>query len=203
VVVTEWPTSSQRKLGPTEMAGPEGGSALRYAWFFSSGFVPLALVVLALLGSVVIPARQTWLITKLLRETTEILAPARLLLAQLQSGLAEEIGTLQGYALAGDSASLERYQQVAAENDRRLAALETQGGKFDAPFPAHLETVRRRVDEWRQYSARLVSPGRDGETLAAEVHAAQARYDASLAAIASLSSDLSASAGSRDIRVRQ
>jgi len=41
VVVTEGPTTSQRKLGPTEMAGHEGGSGLRYAWFFSSGFVPL------------------------------------------------------------------------------------------------------------------------------------------------------------------
>ena len=203
MVVAKGPTSSQRKLGPTEMAGHEGGSGLRYAWFFSSGFVPLALVVLALLGSVVIPARQTWLITKLLRETTEILAPARLLLAQLQSGLAEEIGTLQGYALSGDRASLERYQQVAAENDRRLAALKNQGGKFDASFTAHLETVRRRVDEWRQYSARLVSPGRDAPKLVAEVHAAQARYDASLTAIASLSSDLSANAAGRDIRVRE
>jgi len=37
--------------------------------------VPLSLVVVALLASVIIPARQTWLITKLLRETTEVLPP--------------------------------------------------------------------------------------------------------------------------------
>lgn len=203
MIATESRTSSHRKLGPTEMAGHERGSRLRYARFFSSGFIPLALVVLALLGSVVIPARQTWLITKLLGETTEIVAPARLLLAQLQSGLAEEIGTLQGYALSGDSASLERYHQVAAGNDRRLAALENQGGKFDPSFTAHLETVRRRVEEWRGYSAELVVPGRTAAKLAAEVPAAQARYDASLAAIARLSSDLSANAANRDIKVRE
>jgi signal transduction histidine kinase len=203
VVATEWRTSLERGPGAAEGPGRESGSGSGYTWFFSSGFAPLVLVVFALLGSVVIPARQTWLITKLLRETTETLAPARLLLAQLQSGLAEEIGTLQGYALSGDTASLDRYRQVAAENERRLATLENQGGKFDASFAAHLETVRRRVDEWRQYSARLVAPGRTAATLAAEVPAAQARYDASLAAIASLSSDLSADAMSRDIRVRE
>ena len=54
---------------------------------------PLALVVLALIGSVAIPARQTWRITDLLRETTEVLAPLRVIEAQLQSGLAEEMGS--------------------------------------------------------------------------------------------------------------
>jgi signal transduction histidine kinase len=200
---TEWQTSSEAARGAPERAGHENGRGLGHAWFFSSGFAPLVLVVLALLGSVVIPARQTWLITNLLRETTEILGPARLHLAQLQSGLAEEIGTLQGYALSGDPASLEQYRQVAAENERRLTTLEHQGDKFDASFTAHLDTVRRRVDEWRRYSARLVAPGRTAAALTAEVPAAQTRYDATLAAIASLSDDLSANATSRDIRVRE
>jgi hypothetical protein len=64
-------------------------------WSWSSGLVPLSLVVVALLASVIIPARQTWVITKLLRETTDVLAPARLMSAQLQSGLADEMGALQ------------------------------------------------------------------------------------------------------------
>ena len=97
-------TPSQRDGASADLAGHKDGRGANYARFYSPSVLPLALVVLALLGSVVVPARQTWLITKLLRETTEVLAPARLLLAQLESGLAEEFGALQGYALSGDTA---------------------------------------------------------------------------------------------------
>ena len=103
---TERDSSSERIRTSTLFTELERGRWLNYGRLNSPSFLPLALVVLALLGSVAVPARQTWVITKLLRETTEVLAPARLLLAQLESGLAEEFGAFQGYALSGDSVSL-------------------------------------------------------------------------------------------------
>jgi signal transduction histidine kinase len=169
----------------------------------SAGLVPLVLVVVALVGSVAIPARQSWLITNLLRETTEILSPARLLETQLQSGLADEIGALQGYALSGDTTLVRRYRLVAATNDERLEKLEGLATHFDAEFADHLTTVRRRIDDWRRFSAALVD-GRDARANFGDaVYAGQGLYDASLAAIARLSADLSAEASARDDRVRE
>ncbi|MGH7669478.1 MAG: hypothetical protein ACRENQ_08270, partial [Gemmatimonadaceae bacterium] len=68
------------------------------------------LVSLALLGSVAVPARQTWRITELLRESTQVVAPARLRIEQMQSGLAQELVALQRYALSGDDEQLRQYQ---------------------------------------------------------------------------------------------
>ena len=177
--------------------------AVNDAWSRSAGLVPLTLVVLALIGSVVIPARQTWLITELLRETTEVLAPARLLETQLQSGLADEIGALQGYALTGDTALLVRYRSVAASNGERLGKLERLATEPDTAFAGHLATVRHRIDNWRRFSAALLEGRRTRVDLGAVVQTSQSRYDAALAAIADLSSDLSGDAFARDIRVRE
>ncbi|MGI8403124.1 MAG: ATP-binding protein [Gemmatimonadaceae bacterium] len=166
------------------------------------GIFPLALVVVALLGSVAVPARQTWVITDLLRETTEVLAPARLLVARLQSGLAEEIGALNGYALSHDSALLERYRSTAAADDRRLASINALAVRLDATSAGHVVTVGRRINDWRQVSGSLVEHPRSKADFAAAIPAVQASYDASLSAIADLSADLAAGTAARDNRVR-
>jgi len=169
---------------------------------YARSVLPFVLVVLALLGSVVVPARQTWVITNLLRETTEALAPARLSLAQLESGLAEEFGAIQGYALSGDSSSLTRYRVIAAENERRLVSLRNRIDRLGA-FGPDLETLEHRFHETRNFNAKLVDPDRSTAKRGAEAHAVQAPYDTALSAIARLSSDLSANAFARDVRVRE
>lgn len=175
---------------------------LRDAWLFS-GVGPLALVVLALIGSVLIPARQTWLIFSLLRGTTEVFAPARLLVADLESGLAEENALLQGYVLLRDTTLLNRYRAVGAENDRRLATLEQLAARVDAPFIARLTTARRRVDEWRRVDRAMVELRGGRAELVAAVRLRQARFDAMFQAMNMLSSDLAADAVLRDRRVRE
>jgi signal transduction histidine kinase len=202
MVATDESRPSQRDGPLTDLNRLEVGRGSNRALLYSPSLLPIALVVLALLGSVVIPARQTWLITKLLRETTEVLAPARLLLAQLESGLAEEFGALQGYALSGDTASLERYRLLSADDDRRLVALQNRVGRIGS-FAPDFQTVGQRVREWRNFNATLVRPARSGAQLGAEVDAVQARYDTSVSAIARLSSDLSQNASARDVRVRE
>ena len=180
----------------------EGSRRLRDTWLFS-GVGPIALVVLALLGSVLIPARQTWLITSLLRETTEVFAPAWLMAAKLESGLAEENAALQAYVLLGDTTLLKRYRSIGAENDRRLAAFEHLAVQVDTPFVAHLATVRRRVDDWRVVDRALLEPRGGRAELAAAVRLGQARYDVALEAMDTLSSDLAADDALRDRRVRE
>ena len=145
----------------TEPAPSERRRAAADLWSWSSGLVPLSLVVIALLASVVIPARQTWVITALLRETTEMLAPARLMSAQLQSGLADEMGTLRGYALSGDTSWLRIHAVVVADNNRRLAKLAALGARLEGPFGAarllgiNPHTLRARMRklgiDWAKY----------------------------------------------------
>ena len=184
-----------------ELTAPERRRASVGLWSWSSGLVPLSLVVIALLASVIIPARQTWVITTLLRETTAVLAPARLISAQLQSGLADEMATLQSYALSGDSASLRRHAVAVAENDRRLAKLEALSAQLDGPFGSHVASVRERVTAWRASTPAATTLQRDRDALARALLASQPQLDASRASVTDLSTDLSAEALARDHRV--
>jgi signal transduction histidine kinase len=168
----------------------------------TSGLVPLVFVVLALVGSVAIPARETWLITNLLRETTDVLSPARLLQAQLQSGFAEEIGALQRYALSGDTAVLTSYQAMARRDDERVRALEALADRLQGPAAAHVSAMRQRIDTWRRANGWPTAGGASTASLSAAVEAAQAHYDTFLIAIADLSADFTAEASARDARVR-
>lgn len=162
----------------------------------------LALVVLALIGSVAIPARQTWRITDLLRQTTEVLAPSRVVEAQLKSGLAEEMGSLQGYALSADAALLARYRSAVSQDAARLDSLDQLAGRLDDETGVHVANVRTRMEEWRRATAALnatsVSPG-DARTVSQDGRVA---YEAVMSALTDLSSDLVAGIAERDDRVR-
>lgn len=166
------------------------------------GTLPLALVALALLGSVAIPARQTWLITRLLRETTQIIAPARALTGALQAGLADELVALQGYALYGDDALLGGYEEAAAANERRLAALERLATQLDATSASHVYAIRGRLGAWHRLTDALIAQRDARPRFATALRIGQQRYGSSLRAIADLSADLAAGAVSRDEQVR-
>ncbi len=167
----------------------------------SVGLVALTLVVVALLGSVLIPARQTWRITKLLHETTEVLSPSRLLQAQLQQGLAEEIGALQSYAFSGDTAFLTRYAVTAKQDDRRLAALEAVAAPLGGRPAARLKTVRQRIETWRHAGGASIARSGSRDDVASAVRAGSTHYYAFQVAIADLSADFAAEASARDARV--
>jgi signal transduction histidine kinase len=166
------------------------------------GVAPLALVVLALVGSVAIPARQTWRITDLLRQTTEVLAPSRVIEAQLQSGLAEEMGALQGYALSGDGALLARYHSAVSHDAARLDSLVRLAPRLDAPASAHVREVKSRVDEWRRATTVLQAPSVTPADAGSAARDARAAYEAVMSALTDLSLDLAAGIAERDDRVR-
>jgi len=158
--------------------------------------------VVALLGSVAVPARQTWLITRQLRETTSVLGPARLLISELQAGLARELGALQGFALSGDRAQLARYRAAADQDDRRLAALERAVPQVGAASVAPLQHVRAGIGEWRQLSESLIARRITASELADALETVQARYDRAVEGVAALSDQLAAASAMRDDRVQ-
>jgi len=161
------------------------------------GTLPLLLVVVVLLGSVLVPARETWRIMYLLRETTNVIEPARLVGARLEFGLSEELAALEGYALSGDSVQLTRYRATAAEDDRRLVMIEDLARRLDADAVDRAASVRSRLSEWREAGGGLVEGLPDRTELADVVRAQRARYELALRDVARLSSYLAAEGSAR------
>jgi signal transduction histidine kinase/CHASE3 domain sensor protein len=167
------------------------------------GALPLLLVCLTLLGSVAIPARQTWIITRILRETVEGLAPARLLVEQLQSGLGKEVVTLQSYAISGDDSLIGEYRAAVAMDDRRVEALRGLAERSHALSPGRVNDLARRVEEWHGFTNSII-PRDDSAArrlIASDLGRGEAVFDSSLAEIAALSSELAALSDARDERV--
>jgi signal transduction histidine kinase len=189
---------SRRKSTRAAPRGRKGG------WqpsFRSS--IPLALVAITLLGSVAIPAHQTWLITHILRETVEGLAPARLLVEQLQSGLGKELVTLQSYAISGDDSLIGEYRATAAADSRRVEVLRELAERTDALSPEAARAIEQRVDEWHGFTEAVLAEG-DSVTraaFAAALERGDATFDSSLTAIAVLSTELAALSDERDEKV--
>lgn len=159
--------------------------------------------MLALLGSVAIPARQAWLITGVIKETTEVLAPARVLQARLQSGLSNEMSALQSYALYGEKPLLNRYRSSADSATRRVVGLEGLAPRLAPLSAAHVDSVRSQIGAWHRAIDSLLERRETRADFAASLKAAQPDYDASLSSLALLSADLVSETRARDERVRQ
>jgi signal transduction histidine kinase/CHASE3 domain sensor protein len=163
----------------------------------------LLLVCLTLLGSVAVPARQTWVITHILRETVEGLAPARLLVEQLQSGLGKEVVTLQSYAISGDDSLIGEYRATVAIDDRRVESLRGLAERSEDLSPGRVNDLARRVEEWHGFTNSIVSRSDSAarRLIASELGRGQAVFDSSLGEIAALSSELAALSDARDEHV--
>ncbi|HET7621169.1 MAG TPA: ATP-binding protein [Gemmatimonadaceae bacterium] len=165
--------------------------------------IPLALVAITLLGSVAIPAHQTWLITHILRETVEGLAPARLLVEQLQSGLGKELVTLQSYAISGDDSLIGEYRATAAADNRRVETLRDLAERTNSLSLEKARVIEQRVDEWHGFTEAVIAES-DSATraaFAAALERGDATFDSSLTAIAVLSTELAALSDERDEKV--
>ena len=79
-----------------------GGERRSSGLFARAGMIPLALVVVLLIGSVLIPASQSWRIMQKLRETRDVIEPLRLHVSQLQFGLVREAIALRALLVSED-----------------------------------------------------------------------------------------------------
>ena len=184
IVTVNGATTDQRSAsaaGVTTVGRPRSGG-----WTV----IPLALVVLMLLGSVLIPAGLTWRILHLLRDITEVIEPARLIGAQLEAGLEEESAALQAYALSGDSALVARYRAAAVDDEGRLIAVARLARRLDRGAVDRVAAVQRRTNEWRQGNRALVEGRIPRAQVVAVVRAQRAGYDSTRRVLARLSSYL-------------
>lgn len=175
----------------------------RITWPAFWGTVPLALVALALLGSVAFPARQSWRIMRLLRETSDVVAPARALVEQLQTGMANERVALQSYALSGDRTLLSRYEVTAADDQRRLVLLGRLTEHFDPTAASHAHRLQAGSAGWYRANAAIIADGGSPAMFGASLQREQARYDGSVEAATDLSLELANQAEARMGQVRR
>lgn len=164
--------------------------------------LPLLLVIAALVGSVVIPARQTWRILALLRETTEGLAPAKLITAELQSALVDEFALVRQNPDSTADSTAERYEEVAAANGRRLERLRRIGSRLDTASAESIRRVAGQIPIWWAVVHTVEARPVTRRTSEARLHAAAIRHDSVMRSLARLSATLSAETVARDERVR-
>ena len=164
--------------------------------------IPLALVVVSLLGSLAIPARQTWLISKLLHQSTHELAPARLLVEGLQTNVSQELLALQRHAISGNPASLSSYRAMASDDERSLVTLGQLAPRFGSIIVSQVRSLRAQVSALHQLTEASIRPNRHQSPTPAELSAADALADSSFRTITLLSSELADVAAERDGRLR-
>jgi signal transduction histidine kinase len=155
-----------------------------------------------LLASVIIPALETRRVLRLLRETTEVIEPARVLSTRLESGLALEYSALQGYALSGDTALLGRYEAMATQEARDLASLERLVGRLGPEALAHAAHVRSRITEWQALNGALFGGGLTRAQFADAARAQRALRDSIISEIDRMPSELASEAAVRAEEVR-
>lgn len=174
------------------------------------GALPLVLVCVTLIGSVAIPARQTWLITHILRETVGGLAPARLVVEQLQSGLGKELVTLQSYAITGDDSLIGEYRATAAADFGRVTKLRELTGDGDAIPLQSVDELALHMKTWHDFVDGILARSGSGDggdgggtraSLASDLGIGEGAFDSSTTALAALSQELAALSDERDERV--
>lgn len=151
----------------------------------------VCLLVVALVGSVVIPAIESRRITRLLNDITYTIEPARLQSLQLESGLSLEYSALQSYALAGDGAQLTHYREVAANNARLFASIERLAPQIGPAAVSSAAEVHRRLHGWRELNRMLLSGRLTRGQLALALSDQRARRDSIIEAVDRLPTALS------------
>jgi signal transduction histidine kinase len=164
-------------------------------------FTLVSLLIIVLVASVLLPAIESQRIMRLLREIAEAIEPARTLSWRLESRLAIEYSTLQGYVLSGDSVLLNHYQVMVLEETRELDSLQILANRIDPGVAERASLVGQRIHKWQELNAVLVGRDLSREQFASEMKAQRVLRDSIINQIDSLPAQLSAEAASRRERV--
>lgn len=154
----------------------------------------LLLVVALLLGSVLIPARFSSRILRLLVETRDVVEPARRAESQLELTLEGEATALQEYSLTGDSAVLARYHASSIGTDRQLAQLDSFAKQMSARAVDEVAAVRTSIREWRRLNQPFSDTHLSRTELTKLLRTEQARRDSIFSSVVRLESYLASEA---------
>ena len=164
------------------------------------GLAPLLVAMAALIGSVVIPARQSLQILELLRQTTQALAPAKIITTELQAGLIDELSLLRPQAGIADP--FERYHRIVDLNTLRLDSLARVSPRLDSASRSAVVDITSRVLSWRAAAA-VIQLTASPVVREQRLGAAALRHDAVQRALVTLSSRLATETDARNERARR
>jgi signal transduction histidine kinase len=109
----------------------------------------VSFVVLALVGSVIIPTAATGRIITLFEEINEWIEPARLASIRLNAGVATEHAQRNARKISGGSDDTTRFESMQRENDRDLTVLKQRSERLDAESRAAVAGIARAFHSWR------------------------------------------------------
>ncbi|HEX6694178.1 MAG TPA: HAMP domain-containing sensor histidine kinase [Longimicrobiales bacterium] len=109
----------------------------------------LALLVGALVASVIVPAYATRRIVSAFRDIDEVIEPARRLCVRLQADVSAEHSELRTRAVRREEDGLTRQAQLAAQTDQDLAALSGFVSRLDKPVVTARAAIADAVARWR------------------------------------------------------
>lgn len=110
--------------------------------------VPIAFLVLTLVGMLVVPLLTHRKANALLSDVADVVDPTRVVLGDVRQALARELANVRAYAITGDELYIERYQQLLATERRWLGELRELAGRLGpAATEAFLE-LEAAADRW-------------------------------------------------------
>jgi signal transduction histidine kinase len=168
----------------------------------SGRFTLVALLIIALVASVLLPAIESQRIMRLLREIAEVIEPARTLSWRLESGLAIEYSALQGYAVSGDSALLRHYRSMVADEARQLDSLGVLAARIDPAAARSAALVEQRINKWQELNHLLIAKRLTRGEFAGQMKAQRVLRDSIMTEIDVLPVLMSSEAAARRARVR-
>src|SRR5690606_31259069 len=132
----------------------------------------------------------------------DLVFPAQRALHECRSTLTEQLASIRGYQISGDTAVLERFQEAVARAEPaadRLVALTTRLGP--EPLEA-VEEFQARIALWQQLPRALQGGSVTREELVASLSIGQERFDAALAAAAAADAALTRAEVQLENRIR-
>ena len=167
-----------------------------------SAWLPLPLVVVALIGLLLGPATLARQTDGIRRDLDEVVDPARRTAQELDEALAVELSAGRGYLINRDPALLERSVRAGATAELQLERLEGYARRLDPAVAARTAGLRGEVEAWRASGRRLTGGAVPAADLSAGVGEQQRRYEAVLAASAGVQEHLARVYQARQARIR-
>ena len=160
-----------------------------------STWLPVALVVTALLYAALVPTLLRREPDRLHSEIAGIVEPARRLARMRQTSLAVEVSAYRAYVISGDPPLLDRVREARTRTEALGAQLATLTARLDRQTVEATAAVDRRIREW--HTGATPRAGVDLSSYRPTLPALQDRFEASEAAAERLDVALSHEAALR------
>lgn len=144
----------------------------------------------ALLALLLVPRSIQSRIEALRSEMHSVAKPARLVLAEIQLSLAQEVSALRGFLLTGQAEFLERHSQALDREDRASRQLQKLAAELGPDLRDRVLELRAAELGWRTPASELLNGQLGAQEFLAGMPQQEALYEKALAVVGQLEADL-------------